>query len=173
MSGSISCTDHFCENKATWIGCVLPLLPLLTIKTVRVKQPPPPPPQLQRNLTINANSRTKQCVQTLDNYRLSNKMLLQHHYSQKLFLWFLCETKAVLRQVFCSLHSLTLSISCSRGKERTCEPTTGAQVLSVKTLRKNGSLSPWRITMLAIWITGSLSASGKMPETHTQNTPSS
>jgi hypothetical protein len=71
----------------------------------------------------------------------------------------------------------------------TCEPTMCAQVLRVKTLRTNGRLSPgysvhsrrcstqrqlfhmetaqidvpWRVTIAAIWITGSMFASGKIP----------
>ena len=62
----------------------------------------------------------------------------------------------------CFCH-LTFSKSCSLWKDSTWEPTTGAQVLSVNTLRIKGSGSPCLITMLAIWITGSFSASGNTP----------
>ena len=45
----------------------------------------------------------------------------------------------------------------------TSEPTMGAQVPSVITLRTSGLALPCSVTMLAIWITGSFSASGKQP----------
>lgn len=38
-----------------------------------------------------------------------------------------------------------------------------AQDCRVKTVRMKGSVSPWRCTIDAIWITGSLSGSGKIP----------
>lgn len=68
----------------------------------------------------------------------------------------------------------TCNILASDLWQMTCEPTTGAQVLSVKTFLMNGSCSPCLITMLAIWMTGSLSASGKTPtvtqsHNHTQH----
>lgn len=45
-----------------------------------------------------------------------------------------------------------------------------AQDWRVNTVRMKGSVSPCRCTMEAIWITGSLSASGKIPEKATSNT---
>ena len=66
--------------------------------------------------------------------------------------------------------SPTFSISASLLNDKTWDPTIGAQVLRVKTLRINGSLSPCRITMLQSWITESLLASGKTPvENKTNN----
>ncbi len=62
-------------------------------------------------------------------------------------------------------QSPTCSKSDSFWKGSTCEPTIDAHVFKVKTFRINGSFSPCLITMLAIWMTGSLSGSGKTPET--------
>ena len=56
-----------------------------------------------------------------------------------------------------------LSSSSSLVKDITSEPTMGAQVPSVITLRTSGLSLPCSVTMLAIWITGSFSASGKQP----------
>ena len=47
--------------------------------------------------------------------------------------------------------------------DNTCDPTTGEHELSVKTFLMKGSCSPCFCTMLAIWMTGSLSASGNIP----------
>lgn len=52
---------------------------------------------------------------------------------------------------------------CSCVKQKICEPTMLAQDCRVNTVRMKGSVSPCRCTMDAIWITGSLSASGKIP----------
>lgn len=52
---------------------------------------------------------------------------------------------------------------CSCVKQNICEPTMLAQDCRVNTVRMKGSVSPCRCTMDAIWITGSLSASGKIP----------
>lgn len=52
---------------------------------------------------------------------------------------------------------------CSWVKQNIWEPTMLAQDCSVNTVRMKGSVSPCRCTMDAIWITGSLSASGKIP----------
>jgi len=55
------------------------------------------------------------------------------------------------------------SSSSSVLKDMTSEPTMGAQEPSVITLRTSGRSLPCSVTMLAIWITGSFSASGKQP----------
>lgn len=52
---------------------------------------------------------------------------------------------------------------CSCAKQNIWEPTMLAQDCRVNTVRMKGSVSPCRCTMDAIWITGSLSASGKIP----------
>lgn len=52
---------------------------------------------------------------------------------------------------------------CSCVKQNIWEPTMLAQDCRVNTVRMKGSVSPCRCTMDAIWITGSLSASGKIP----------
>ena len=48
-------------------------------------------------------------------------------------------------------------------KDMTSAPTMGAQDWSVSTLRTVAVSLPCSVTMLAIWITGSFSASGKCP----------
>jgi hypothetical protein len=55
------------------------------------------------------------------------------------------------------------SILASSWNSSTWVPTMCEQVLRVKTLRMKGCSSPCRVTMLAIWMTGSISASGKIP----------
>ncbi len=55
------------------------------------------------------------------------------------------------------------SICASLSNDRTSEPTMCAHELSVKMFLTNGVLSPCRVTMLAIWMTGSCCASGKTP----------
>ncbi|KAH3663022.1 hypothetical protein OGATHE_004598 [Ogataea polymorpha] len=55
------------------------------------------------------------------------------------------------------------SISSSDSYENVSDPTIGAHDLTVNTLRTNGTGSPALATTFAIWITGSCSASGKMP----------
>jgi hypothetical protein len=46
---------------------------------------------------------------------------------------------------------------------RTSAPTMGAHVLSVRTFLMHGVFAPCTVTRFAIWITGSLSGSGKWP----------
>lgn len=58
---------------------------------------------------------------------------------------------------------LTWSSFLSSSKERTWEPIIGAQFLRVNTFRMKGSFSPCRITMFAIWMTGSISGLGNIP----------
>jgi hypothetical protein len=72
------------------------------------------------------------------------------------------------------------NISASSSNDITCEPTMCEHVFKVKILRMNGLVSPWKlvmsdytekisnlipclVTMLAIWMTGSTCASGKIP----------
>lgn len=59
-----------------------------------------------------------------------------------------------------------LSRSSSLSKDMTSAPTMAAQLSRVMTLRTSGLLCPCTVTRLAIWITGSFSASGKCPCTH-------
>lgn len=61
--------------------------------------------------------------------------------------------------------AVTCSNLFSCVKHKICEPTILAQDWRVNTVRMKGSVSPCRCTMEAIWITGSLSASGKIPGT--------
>ena len=61
------------------------------------------------------------------------------------------------------VHCITWSKSFSFLKDFTSDPIIESHVLSVKTFLINGSFSPWRITMLEIWITRSFSGSGKIP----------
>ena len=58
---------------------------------------------------------------------------------------------------------LTLNSPVSSSNDMTSAPTMGAHFLRVMMLRTMGLLSPCTVTMLAIWITGSFSASGKQP----------
>ncbi|KAH3665690.1 hypothetical protein OGAPHI_003878 [Ogataea philodendri] len=63
-----------------------------------------------------------------------------------------------------TINSFHLSnISVSDSYENVSEPTIGAHDFTVNTLRTNGKDSPAVATTLAIWITGSCSASGKIP----------
>lgn len=62
-----------------------------------------------------------------------------------------------------SVHVYTCSNFVSCVKHSIWEPTMLAQDCRVKTVRMKGSVSPWRCTIDAIWITGSLSGSGKIP----------
>ena len=55
------------------------------------------------------------------------------------------------------------SMSASFSNETTCAPEIDAHVSSVNTFLKTGAFSPCSVTWLAIWITGSFSASGKTP----------
>lgn len=59
------------------------------------------------------------------------------------------------------LHSISKSLSSLNSS--TCDPTICAQVLSVKTFLMKGLFSPCLVTIDAIWMTGSICASGKMP----------
>ena len=59
--------------------------------------------------------------------------------------------------------ALTLSSSASFSNDMTSAPTMAAQDLSVITFRTVGFCLPCSVTMLAIWMTGSFSASGKCP----------
>lgn len=84
----------------------------------------------------------------------------------------------------CTNARHAINILSSLSKASTCDPTMCEHVLRVKTFRMNGLLSPrsWEtwstdghlqgrmrfnspclVTMFAIWITGSTSASGKIP----------
>mmetsp|Transcript_1223 Transcript_1223/g.3094 ORF Transcript_1223/g.3094 Transcript_1223/m.3094 type:complete len:206 (-) Transcript_1223:429-1046(-) len=56
-----------------------------------------------------------------------------------------------------------MSISTSVSLEMTCAPTIGRHPLRVKTFWTMGDFSPYTVTALAIWMTGSFSASGKYP----------
>ncbi len=55
------------------------------------------------------------------------------------------------------------SMSPSRSKDMTSAPMMGAQVLSVMIFLTAGAACPCTVTRLAIWMTGSLSGSGKWP----------
>ena len=61
------------------------------------------------------------------------------------------------------LMSITFRSSASLAKDMTSAPTMGAQESSVMTFFTVGLFLPCSVTMLAIWITGSFSASGKCP----------
>lgn len=76
------------------------------------------------------------------------------------------------------MFSLVYVIHVSESTCRSCfscvkhniwEPTMLAQDWRVNTVLMNGSFSPWRCTIDAIWITGSLSASGKIPGSESVN----
>lgn len=60
-----------------------------------------------------------------------------------------------------SVYTCSSCFSCV--KHNIWEPTMLAQDWRVNTVRMKGSVSPCRCTIDAIWITGSLSASGKIP----------
>lgn len=62
---------------------------------------------------------------------------------------------------YTSVYTCSSRFSCV--KHNICEPTMLAQDWRVNTVRIKGSVSPCRCTIDAIWITGSLSASGKIP----------
>ena len=66
-------------------------------------------------------------------------------------------------QVIIKSGRFTCSSCFSCVKHNIWEPTMLAQDWRVNTVRMKGSESPWRWTIDAIWITGSLSASGKIP----------
>ena len=55
------------------------------------------------------------------------------------------------------------SSSRSSVKQMTSAPTMGAHVPSVITVFTAGLRSPWTVTKEAIWMTGSILASGKWP----------
>lgn len=71
---------------------------------------------------------------------------------------YLCEMILYMKR-----EEVTSNMSTSRLWLSTWQPNIGAQVSNVNTFLMKGSLSPCRITMLEIWITGSWLASGNIP----------
>lgn len=69
-----------------------------------------------------------------------------------------------LKKMYLISTNVTCSSCFSCVKHNIWEPTMLAQDWRVNTVRIKGSVSPCRCTMEAIWITGSFSASGKIPE---------
>lgn len=73
-----------------------------------------------------------------------------------------------LKKIYVNWCFISINATCSSCfscvKHNIWEPTMLAQDWRVNTVRIKGSVSPCRCTMEAIWITGSFSASGKIPE---------
>mmetsp|Transcript_6455 Transcript_6455/g.27514 ORF Transcript_6455/g.27514 Transcript_6455/m.27514 type:complete len:233 (+) Transcript_6455:2137-2835(+) len=85
--------------------------------------------------------------------------LMRYGKSKFTMLYPMSKSGSVLRKNF--PHDRNSSRSSE--KHSTSDPTMGAHVSRVQMARITGLSSPWHVTMVAIWITGSCSASGKCP----------